>query len=191
MSNAVKYLPMKTGKTLFSLLAILVVLTSMSCSPKIPFTQAIREQYKLTPDEMKGIQFYLSDPVTLQRAEADASEKTTESGTLVIKSGNSMEEILFKANTPGALQSAVDDHKVTINFEEGSDRYLVFGSDGNRDGYYHLQALRWENGKGRVKYSGQYYTTNRGSDNSVLLFKMKSLKHLRVSEKVAKGVKVH
>jgi len=161
-----------------------------SCSPKIPFTQQIREQNKLTPEEIKGIQFYLSDPVALRRGEEDASKKSTEQGTLVIERGRSLDQISFRANTPGAVEGVVDQSTLKVAFEDGPENYLVFGSSRNRSGYYALQAFSWEDGRGKINYGGKTWYTNRGSDQAILMFKMKSIKRLRINDKVAKGKKV-
>jgi hypothetical protein len=158
-----------------------------ACSPKVPFTQAIRDQYKLTPDDLKHIQFYISDPVYLRRGASEANEKTTDQGTLVVKSGNTVEQVVVKRNTPGAVDQVVDADKLTVAFDEGADKFLVFGSKGDQSGYYHLLAISWEKGRGKVNYGGQTYYSNAGSDQSILLFKMKSLKEFKVTEKVARG----
>jgi hypothetical protein len=167
---------------------LLVLLAS--CSPKIPFTQNIREQNKLTPEEIKGIQFYLSDAVTLRRGEEDNSKKSTEQGKLVIERGKSLDQISFRANTPGAVEGIVDQSTLKMAFEDGPENYLVFASARNRSGYYALQAFSWEAGRGKINYGGKTWFTNRGSDQAVLLFKMKSIKRIRVNDKVAKGKKV-
>jgi len=173
------------------LLAGLGLLFSFSaCSPKIPFTQAVREQYKLTPEELKGIQFYLSDPVALRRGEANENQKSTEDGKLIVESGKTIDQITIKSNTEGAVENVPDLKTLTVSFEEGAEKYLVFNSLKSRNGYYSLQALSWENGKGKVSYGGQTWYASPGSDQAILLFKMKSIKKLRVNEKVAKGRKV-
>jgi hypothetical protein len=169
-----------------------IAITSVSCSPKIPFTQSLRDQYKLSPEELKHIQFYLSDPVVLRRGTTSESQKSTEDGTLIVKSGKDLEQVVFKANTAGAIEEVVDDKKFTVAFEEGNEKFLVFGSNSDRNGYYRLQALQWQNnGKGKINYGGQTYFSNSGSDQSYLLFKMKSLRNLKIQEKVVKGKKVN
>ena len=59
------------------IIAGIILFFLSSCSPKIPFTQTVRDQYQLTPEEIKGIQFYLSDPITLRRGETNEQQKTT------------------------------------------------------------------------------------------------------------------
>lgn len=162
-----------------------------SCSPKIPFTQAIRDQHQLTPEELKGIQFYLSDPLALRRGESNESQKSTDDGKLIIQSGRTIDQVTIKANTPGAVEKVADIKTLKVAFEEGAEKSLVFSSDNNRNGYYSLRALNWKNGKGEINYGGQTFYSNQGSEQSILLFKMKSIRKLRVNEKVAKGRKVN
>jgi hypothetical protein len=162
-----------------------------SCSPKIPFTQAIRDQYQLSPEELKGIQFYLSDPIALRRGESNENQKSTDDGKLVVQSGRTIDQVTIKANTPGAIDVVADIKTIKVAFEEGVEKSLVFSSNNNRNGYYSLRALNWKNGRGEVNYGGQTFYSNQGSEQSILLFKMKSIKKLRVNEKVAKGRKVN
>ena len=176
----------------FQMLVLIALSTIfISCSPKIPFTQSIRDQYKLSPQEIKHIQFYLSDPIVLKRGESKENQKTTDDGTLVVKSGKDLEQIVFKRNIPGAVSEIVDSEKMTIAFEDGNEKYLVFGSNGDRNGYYSLQALQWKGERGKINYGGQTYFSNPGSNQAILLFKMKSLRNVKVEEKVVKGKKVN
>ena len=162
-----------------------------SCSPKIPFTQTVRDQYQLTPEEIKGIQFYLSDPITLRRGETNDQQKTTEEGKLIIQSGRTIDQVTIKAKTPGAVDVVADNKTLKVAFEDGAEKSLVFSSENNRNGYYSLRALKWNNDKGEVNYGGQTFYSNQGSGQCVLIFKMKSIRKLRINEKVAKGRKVN
>jgi len=173
------------------IIIFLISIIITSCSPRIPFTQAIRDQYKLNDQDLKHIQFYLSDPVVLKRGFSKENEKSTEEGTLVIKSAKDVQQVIFKANTPGAVVDVFDNNKITIAFEDGIEKHLVFGSNNSRQGYYYLQALDWKDNKGKINYGGNTYFSNPGSDKSILLFRMKSLKNVKVDETVVKGKKVN
>lgn len=161
-----------------------------ACSPKIPFTQEVRDQYRLTPEELIKIQFYISDPLTLRRG-TENDKKKTEDGTLIVQTGKQIDQVRIKAETPGAVHQVVDNQRLAIAFEDGAENFLVFGSGRGRNGLYYLQAMDWNQGRGKVSYGGQIWYTNTGSDNAILLFKMKSIRDLRVNEKVAKGKKVN
>ncbi len=174
------------------ILVILAVgmLSLSACSSKIYFTQAIRDQYKLTPEELKGIQFYLSDEIILRRGETNENQKSTEDGKLIVQSGKNIEQLVFKPNTEGGVEQVVDSKGMTVAFEEGAGNYLVFSSARNRNGLYTLQAMTWENGRGKVSYGDDVWYSAPGSEGAALMFKMKSIRKLRVNEKVAKGRKV-
>ena len=161
-----------------------------SCSPKIPFTQSVRDKYKLSEEDLKRIQFYVSDAIILRRGEDIAREKGTDNGALVIKSGKNIEQIVFKRNTSCVANSVVDNNKLTMSFEDGANKFLVFGSEADPNGYYSLKALDWTGGKGKITYGDQTYYTNAGSQKTFLLFKMQSLRKIHVKEKVVKGKKV-
>ncbi|MBK9319367.1 MAG: hypothetical protein IPM91_11410 [Bacteroidetes bacterium] len=163
---------------------------SLQLAHQIPFTQAVRDQYKLTPEELKGIQFYLSIPLLYEKGEANENQKSTEDGKLIIESGKTIDQVTIKIKY-GRCRKCSDLKSLTVSFEEGAEKYLVFSSIKSRNGFYSLQALNWENGRGKVSYAGQTWYASPGSDQAILLFKMKSIKKLRVNEKVAKGRKVN
>lgn len=176
-------------KKLIPLLGLIMIALS-ACSDKIYFTQAIRDQYQLTPEEMRGIQFYISDEVVLRKGEENENQKTTEDGKLIVESGKSIDQLVVKANTRGGVDNVSDTRSIDVGFDEESGNTLTFGSSRNRNGLYTLQAISWENGRGKVRYGDSFWYASKGSENAALLFKMKSIKKLRVSEKVAKGRKV-
>ncbi len=162
----------------------------MSCSPSlVPFTQQMRQQLQLQPEELKSIQFYFSNTVVLRRGESNDKKETT-NGELTVLNDSKIEEIIIKAGTPCVIKEIVDGNKVTISFEENGNKYLVFGSINNRDGYYTLMAIDWKHGKGTVNYGEQTYYSSPGSKDVFLALKMKSLKRFQVDQKVVKGAVV-
>ena len=173
------------------LLILVAVIFISSCSPKIPFTQALKDQYKLTPEELQHIQFYLSDPVILRRGSDEGNKKSTDQGTLIVNSEKEIQQITFKASTPGVVSEVLAPNLMSVSFEEGPNKFLVFGSGTSKDGYYRLQALSWQNGRGKINYNDKLYYSEQGSDNAILFFRMKSLKNLKFDEKVVKGKKVN
>lgn len=158
-----------------------------SCSPQLtPFTQQIREQYKLKPEELTSIQFYTSNSFVLRRGE-NAMGKETEGGELQVVKEKYIEEVVIKAGTPCVITEVVDGNRVKVSFEDGGSKYLVFGSIRNKDGYYTLQALEWVNGKGKLNYGENTYYSSEGSRDIFLTFKMKSLEKYKADQKVVKG----
>jgi len=174
-------------RTLLFIIAVISVMSS--CSPKISFTQKIREEYKLQPAHLKGLQFYTSGDIVLQHAQRKATTDTIHSGELVIASGSSMDQVIIKAGTPGIVVKVIDKNKVAVSFET-TDKYLVFGDAKDRKGPYTMLAAEWNNGRGKIEYGGKQYWATKGSSNVKLLFKMRRLNKFKKDERVAKGLKV-
>ena len=177
------------AKNYFIILGALLIITG--CSPKIPFTHAVRHNYELNEAEMKSLQFYVSEDIILRKGDKESPAKETDEGTLKIKKSKSMEEIVIKAGTPCVVERLVDGNRLTVKFEDGPNKYLVFGNVNNAKGYYTLQAETWlKSGIGRVNYGDEYYWVNKGGRSALLLFKMKKLEENEKQQKVISGKKV-
>ena len=176
---------MKNSRTLLILLVLPIFMASCSTT-RVPFTQQLRDQYKLNVEELKSIQFYTSNTLILRRAENEDKKETT-GGELTISKDRKLEEIVIKAGTPCVIRDVVDGGRVSVTFEDGANKYLIFGSIRNRDGYYTLQAFDWNKDRGKVNYGEQLYITSEGSRDIFLVLKMKSLEKLKLDQKVVKG----
>ncbi len=167
-------------------LFVAVMLWSSCTTTKVPLTQKLRDEYKISPQELKAIQFYISNDLVLSRGDQQ-SKKETSDGELTLVKDAKVEQVVIKAGTPCVVKDVVDGNRVTVTFENGSDRYLVFGSLKNRDGYYTLQALDWNKDRGKVNYGEKLYMTSAGSRDVFLVLKMKSLDKFKVEQEVIKG----
>jgi hypothetical protein len=175
------------NKVVFIALLVGVSTLLISCSQKlVPFTQEMRSTYKLSEDDLKSIQFYTSKELVLKRGEKTGA-KQTEDGELTLTNEHFVEEVVIKAKTPCIVRNAIDGNTVTVEFEEGSNKYLVFGSKRNSDGFYTLRALHWNNGKGKINYGDKYYYSGTGSRDVFLSFKLKSFESFKAEQKVIKG----
>lgn len=110
------------------LMAALMNLSAFSsgCSSLVPFTHEIRSQHNLTDDDLRHLQFYVSNDVTLRR-EIASRGRVISGGSLEVTAGKLVEEVVVEEHTPGV---AVDIHDgaVSVSFEEGSA--LVFSIQG-------------------------------------------------------------
>jgi hypothetical protein len=167
-----------------------IVVALASCSPmKVPFTQQIREKNELSAEELKKLQFYTSNTLILRRGEnRDTSD--IENGELTIRKDGVVDEVVIKGGTPCIVKDVIDGNQVSVIFGDGANRYLVFGSLRNKDGYYTLQAYDWNKDRGKVNYGEKVYYSSANSRNVFLTFKMKNLKQIKVNQKVVKGAKV-
>ena len=166
--------------------AVALVILLSSCSSLVPFTQQLRDNYKLKPEELKSIQFYFSNTVVLRRGE-NSDKRETSNGELTVVKNSKVEEIIIKAGTPCIIKEVIDGDRVTISFEENGNNYLVFGSVNNRDGFYTLMARDWRKGKGEINYGEKIYYSSPGSKDVFLALKVKSLEKFKVEQKIAKG----
>lgn len=177
-------------KLFFVLLAGISAISLQSCAPRIPFTQDVREKEKLSDEEIRKIQFYTSHDIVLQRGERGEKEKEITEGTLTTKDEKSVENVVIKAGTPGIVERVIDDNRVAIRFEEGEEKYLVFG-DPAKQGRYTLLAGEWDkNNRGKLQYGGKTYFTGAGAANVYLTFRMKNLSGFKKDQKVVKGMKL-
>ncbi|HHZ63884.1 MAG TPA: hypothetical protein EYN51_00020 [Flavobacteriales bacterium] len=173
------------------LIVALAGLILSSCSPKIPFTQSIREQYKLKENDLKVLQFYNSHEIVLNRAQKSAQEQETVEGTLTITNDRSLEQIVIKAGTPGVVLKVPGTTTMGVSFEVGDETALVFGTSVKGDNErYSLMAPEWENNRGKIQYAGKLYYTSRGSGGVHLLFKMQRLSKYIRKQRVVKGRKI-
>lgn len=167
-----------------------VALLYTACAPRIPFSQTLRDQHKLTNEELKNIQFFVSHDIVLYRGEKSEQGKETTQGTLTIKDDKSVEQVIIKAGTPGLVEQVIDGQRIAVGFEEGEGKYLVFG-DPAKKGKYSLLAAEWDsNNRGKVEYGGKTYYTNPGASNIFITFQMKHLSRFRQQQQVAKGKKL-
>ena len=177
------------AKTHLYLLLSTIAIAATSCAPRIPFTQAIKEQYKLDENDLKSIQFFTSGDIVLTRGERITNEKGTQEGTLIVKGGKELEEVVIRAGTPGVIEKVVDENKVAVSFESDGS-FLIFGDASNNKDRYSLLAAKWNNNRGKLKYGDQTYFTSTQCANVYLMFKMKRLNQLKKKERIAKGRKL-
>lgn len=175
-------------KKLGYLVIALVLLNS--CSPRIQFTQALKEQHQVKDEEMKKLQFYTSGDIVMQRVESSGSNKETNEGQLVITSGNSLERVVIKAGTPGIVESVVDNNSIKVRFEMGDGKTLTFGNTQANKGAYYLIADENRGTKKIVNYGGKKYALSGNSAYVSLSFKMRKLNKFSKEQHVAKGMKV-
>lgn len=180
---------------------IVIVFCLNSC--KVVFTSGLRANIERQKLDMDKIQYYNSKTINLMRV---VSEKETDviEGKVTIMSGQMIEEIEIKKNTPGVLVKKLPG-EVHIKFEPGNmeDNYLIFKKAA--DQIYYFEATSWkkkdlikdESGqsvlssyKGRVNYHGHLYRTNSMLSKPQLMIKKKSSRNTDYNKRRAKGVKV-
>jgi hypothetical protein len=170
-------------------LGLFIITVISSCSPKIQFTQEIRQKYNLTSDELSKIQFYISDEVVLKTVTPSEVKKAVDDGKLIIKTSSTDDLVVFKAKTPGMVNETVDLYTLKVAFEDGVNKNLVFSSIQNRKGGYQIKYLI-DGGRNKIGYGNKDYFLYDGY-RAVLLFKKKSIKEVRQTENIVKGKRVN
>jgi len=181
---------MQRLNTVFAFAIIAIVFTS--CAPKlVPFTQTIREEYKLDDAALKTLQFYISHEIVLNKAESTDETQGNVDGVLTIESGRTVEQVVFEVGTKCLVKSSPSDTKLRIYFESDDSEGLMFGT-ANRtvNERYSLMSPEWEGAKGKIVYKGETYYTSKRSGDTYLQIRMKKLHKLEKSRRVVKGLKI-
>lgn len=146
---------------LFSLLAAGLF---SSCSPQLSvFNRKLYEEQNWSDDQLKRIQFYLSEDLTIYRFLDEESGAIITSGEIKIVDGRKTEQIYFPNGTPGVFLFRPKDDHFAISFEsKGDTHYLTFGPNPKYSGQYMLLASEWDKRSGKVTYAGKkFYTSSR------------------------------
>jgi hypothetical protein len=147
--------------TYFFLLLIIGALSA--CTPRMTtFTEDLYRDYNWKEADLKKIQFYLADDLTLYRDLDEEGAVRISGGEIRIRDGKKVEEIRFRAGTPGVYLFQPKEGHFAISFEPGDDsRYLVFGPNPKFEGRYMLLASEWNRRRqGKVTYAGERFWTD-------------------------------
>lgn len=170
---------------------LLTVMILASCATKVPYTSKIKEDFDLTEEKLKQVQFYTSRTIILERDDERQTTATTgRDGDLVVSSTSSSERIVIPANRPCIFEKMEEDGTIQIRFELGAGRVLRFKQRPNvtSDRFYLL--ADWKGGKGELDYGGAVYYAVSGSSAAYLVVKLKQWKKNKRKDRVVKGMKV-
>ncbi|MEY3343741.1 MAG: hypothetical protein RL090_1425 [Bacteroidota bacterium] len=177
---------MKYGINMLLISALLIGLTSCGSVPA-SFTQNTRTKYDLSAEDLRSLQFYVSNDIVLTRYSRE-DKKATQGGELTLLKDEVLERIVIRSGTPCLVHEVIDGNRIAFSFEDGASRYLVFGNIRNQDGRYTLQALDWKNEKGGlVNYGEKEYYASPESREAYIYLMVKSLERFKMDQKVVKG----
>lgn len=172
----------------FNYLLVLGLVGFSSCSSLTPFTQDLYYENDWSDDDLKDIQFYLSEDIILRRGVTEGSS-TISSGKIKVVKGEKIEEIKIKRGTPGVFLFRPNDDKFAVSFESGDKSFLIFGPSEKKGGEYTLRAAEWDKskGQGEVTYNGKKYYTPTKSAYATLMVDLKKAGKTDIKSKTAKG----
>jgi hypothetical protein len=133
-----------------------------SCSPQLSvFDRKLYEQENWSDAQLKRIQFYLSEDLTIYRYLDEEGGTTITSGQIKMVDGRKTEQIFFPQRTPGVFLFRPKDEHFAISFEDkGDSYYLTFGPNPKYGGQYMLLATEWDRKSGKVTYAGKKFHTS-------------------------------
>lgn len=160
-----------------------------SCATTLtPFTDNLRKENNWGKEQLAQIQFYVSTDVVLQRKlklESDGSEII--SGKIRVVNGERLEEVIIPRGTPGVITFNPADNRIGVSFEDGDDRYLMFGPDADRGSKYYVLASDWQNRVGKINYEGKTWFMSSPGGNAYLLVDLKKVNQYQKQQRKAKG----
>lgn len=173
-------------------LAALLLLALASCSPNLrPFTQQMYQQNRWSDDELKQIQFYLSNEIVLRREINQGSSEITR-GRISVMDGRQVEEIVIRKGTPGVFMFSPKNERFAVSFEDGGEqRYLIFGPNPKVNERFVLMASDWSRNDGVVTYDGQKYRVDVASAYAGLLVDLRKLNKVSRESRIVGGRKIN
>jgi len=173
-----------------ALFAVIAISLSSCGTTLTPFTQELYEQNEWTEDELRQIQFYLSEDVVLKR-EIGKDTTKIQSGEIEILNEKEYEEIKIQKGTPGVYLFSPEDNAFAISFEsEGEERYLVFGPNPRANNRFTILAKKWSRETGIVKYDGKEYIIEFTDAFASLLVDLKRASKNDTESRKANGRKI-
>jgi acid phosphatase class B len=174
-------------KLIFLLIPIFLL---SACKTYVPFTNKLKTDNNWNESELKQIQFYLSNTITLHR-QLGNSETKIESGIIKTVDGKKVEEVIIKKGTPGVVSNLVDKTKMTVSFEIDDNHFLTFGSYQNRAGRYYLMLKDYKKDRwSKVTYVQKEFFISPESLQAFLQVDMKRIKKEERNQRVAGGRKL-
>lgn len=176
-------------KNVLPIVALLFLMSS--CGPTLrPFTKTLQEDNEWSSEELKQIQFYLSENIVLNR-EASGGTSEIVGGEIKVIEGKEVEQVVIKKGTPGIFLFSPKDDRFAVGFDSNSDDlYLIFGPNPKAANRYVLLGSSWKRKRGKVTYGGKKWDVNASSAWATLMVDLKKIKKTSVNKSTAKGRKV-
>ena len=129
-------------------------------SEYVPFTRELQMKLMAYNVDIKRIQFYIDQKLTLTRA-LDSAKAEVASGGVRFINGKLINEIVIPAYTPGVAESG-DMNGVRVSFENGNS--FLFVPAENEDKFV-IAGNNWDNGTVEIPYDRNIYRASAGDGN--------------------------
>ena len=153
------------------------------------FTEDLYDQYEWTDNELKRIQFYVSQDIVLYKGVSDKGTKI-EKGKIKLENAREVEEVIIKKGTPGVFVRSPRKNHFAISFDDKERSFLMFGPNSKANGRFLLMAKDWDRNSGEISYNGEVYETSSSSAYAALMVDIKRAKKTKYRSKTAGGQRV-
>ena len=181
------------NKNIFTRFLSIITLIGVvsSCSPELrPFTSNLLKEGEWSDNDLRKIQFYLSNDLVISRALTGGTSEIT-SGTIKMVKGEKVEEVRIPQGTPGVFLFRSDKDHFAIGFDGASDkRYLMFGPNPKQRGAYVLLASEWKDRQGKVRFDDKFYFTNPDGAWANLMVDLRKIKKVEITSNTVRGRRV-
>ncbi len=160
-----------------------------SCNSLTPFTQDIYSDLNISDDEIKSVQFYLSQDIVLYKS-LNTDEARIEDGKIKLRGQHKAQEVLIAKGTPGVIVFLPKENRFAVSFDNDDDKYLIFGPNKRLNDRYTLLGKEWDDGYGEVTYGGEVYTTSTRNAIASLMVNVNKINSYTVRRKQASGRKI-
>lgn len=172
-------------RSAFPLFCGALLLALSSCSYELsPYTSHVQNEANLNAEQLRQVQFYLSDDIVLFRNLSN-SETQIAGGEIKIVDGQKVEQIVIPSGTPGIVTSS-DGDVLLVSFDEDGS-VLRFGPNKDYGGRYTLMAKQWNGRTGIVDYAGKEFKTTPESIYAYLMINLKKIDNSTVETKNVSG----
>ena len=166
------------------------LLVFSSCARLTYFTEDLYEQQRWTDDELRQIQFYISQDVVLKR-ELTGGKSEIISGKIKMENGRRIEQVIIPKGTPGTFLFSPKPNRFAIAFEDGGDkRYLMFGPSPKYSDRFVMLASDWNRRSGKVTYDGKKWRVSSDDAYAALMVDLKKVERYDKKSRTAKGRRV-
>ncbi len=166
------------------------VLALSSCGTQIAYTDALKDQYDLSPEALVKVQFFTSSVIILERSSVSGNQTTGDDGSLVSNTSKTQDRIIIPQKTKCIYEKTTDAGEIVVRFELGTGKTLKFAPRATQNnGKYYLVA-DWKSNGGSLEYGNETYNVQTGGSSAYLQVKKKSFQRTKRKDRIVKGMKV-
>lgn len=174
-------------KTIF-ILSLMAISFAGFSQKLVPFTTNLMEKYGLTKEDLRQVQFYISEEIIMEK-ELTGKKNEIASGKIKTFSDKRVDEIVIKRKTPCLVVDTNSKGNLKVSFSENNEKTLNFGSTPETIRFV-LFAEKWNGRVGVVNYGGEKYQVRGFGYDASLSVKMKDIRKVKKNKTKEKGRKL-